>query len=164
MKADLDDFRRLYSNLNDEALLALNREELLPMAQQVYDAEITARGLNAPEEAEEAAAAAAMPTGAAEDLVEIAVFDNPSEASMARSVLRSAEIPCVLSTDMPLVGSGFAVLADVKLYVPSEFVEAASEILDHEMSDEELAAQAEAAGLIDEMELEAAEEEREAEE
>ncbi len=158
MKADPDDFRRLYASLNDEALLAINREDLVPVAQEVYDVEVNARGLGEPaEELEEAAAA--TPDSHDPDLVEVTAFQDPSEASLARSLLRSAEIPCVLSSDLPLVNSGFAVLADIKLYVPTEFVEAAHEVLDHEMSDEELAAQAEAAGLID---LE--EEEEEAEE
>ena len=52
MKADLEDFRRLYSSLNDEALLAIDRDELVPTAQQVYDAELSTRGLDAPAEEE----------------------------------------------------------------------------------------------------------------
>ncbi len=148
MKADPEDFRRLYSSLNDEALLAIDRGDLVPMAQQCYDVELASRGLNAAPEApgEEAAA----PREPGNDLVEIAAFQNPSEASVARSLLRSAEIPCMLSSDFPLAGSGLAVLEDIKLYVPAGLVEAAHEILDHEISDEELAAQAEAAGAVDE--------------
>jgi hypothetical protein len=154
MKADLEDFRRLYSSLNDEALLAIDRDELVPTAQQVYDAELSTRGLDAPAEEEE-------PTPAqnafGENLVEIAAFDNPSEASVARSLLRIAEIPCMLSTDLPLTGSILNVATDVRLYVPPEFVEQANEVLDHEISDEELAAQAEAAALLEEEEEEAEE-------
>lgn len=145
MKADLDDFRRLYSSLNDEALLNVDRDELVPVAQQVYDAELSARGLDALAEEEEAA-----PTQNAfgENLVEIAAFDNPSEASVARSLLRIAEIPCMLSTDLPLTSSVLNVATDVKLFVPPEFVDQANEVLDHEISDEDLAAQAEAAALL----------------
>ncbi|MGA7237337.1 MAG: hypothetical protein WBY44_16750 [Bryobacteraceae bacterium] len=145
MKADLDDFRRLYSSLNDEALLNIDRDELVPVAQQVYDAELSARGLDALAEEEEAA-----PTQNAfgENLVEIAAFDNPSEASVARSLLRIAEIPCMLSTDLPLTSSVLNVATDVKLFVPPEFVDQANEVLDHEISDEDLAAQAEAAALL----------------
>jgi Putative prokaryotic signal transducing protein len=152
MKADPEDFRRLYSSLNDEALLAIDRDELVPIAQQVYDTELSARGLDAPVEEEEAA-----PTQNAfgENLVEIAAFDNPSEASVARSLLRIAEIPCMLSTDLPLTGSILNVATDVRLYVPPEFVDQANEVLDHEISDEELAAQAEAAALLEEEEEEA---------
>ncbi len=102
MKADLDDFRRLYSSLNDEALLAIDRDELVPMAQQCYDAELSTRGLDAPAEEEEAAP---VQNAFGENLAEIASFDNPSEASVARSLLRIADIPCMLSTDLPLTGS-----------------------------------------------------------
>jgi hypothetical protein len=151
MKADLEDFRRLYSSLNDEALLAIDREELVPTAQQVYDVELSTRGLDAPAEEDEPA-----PTQNAfgENLVEIAAFDNPSEASVARSLLRIAEIPCMLSTDLPLTGSILNVATDVRLYVPPEFVDQANELLDHEISDEDLAAQAEAAMLEAEEEAE----------
>jgi Putative prokaryotic signal transducing protein len=149
MKADPEDFRRLYSSLNDDALLAIDRDELVPTAQQVYDAELSTRGLDAPAEEEEFA-----PTQNAfgENLVEIASFDNPSEASVARSLLRIAEIPCMLSTDLPLTGSILNVATDVRLYVPPEFVDQANEVLDHEISEEELAAQAEAAALLEEEE------------
>ena len=154
MKADLEDFRRLYSSLNDEALLAIDRDELVPIAQQVYDTELATRGLDAPLEEEEPA-----PTQNAfgENLVEIAAFDNPSEASVARSLLRIAEIPCILSTDLPLTSSILNVATNVRLYVPPEFVDLANEVLDHEISDEELAAQAEAAALLEEEAVEAEE-------
>ena len=155
MKADLEDFRRLYSSLNDDALLAINRDDLVPTAQQVYDAELSTRGLDAHAEEEEAAAATQNEFGG--NLVEIASFDNPSEASVARSLLRIAEIPCMLSTDLPLTSSVLNVAADVKLYVPSDFVDQANEVLDHEISEEDLAAQAEAAALLEEEEEEAAE-------
>ena len=87
-------------------------------------------------------------------------FDNPSEASVARSLLRIADIPCMLSTDLPLTGSILNVATDVRLYVPPEFVDQANEVLDHEISDEDLAAQAEAAALL----AEEAEEETESQE
>ena len=151
MKADLDDFRRLYSSLNDEALLAIDRDELVPMAQQCYDAELSTRGLDAPAEEEEAAP---VQNAFGENLAEIASFDNPSEASVARSLLRIADIPCMLSTDLPLTGSILNVATDVRLYVPPEFVDQAHEVLDHEISDEDLAAQAEAAALLAEEEAE----------
>jgi hypothetical protein len=159
MKADLEDFRRLYSSLNDEALLAIDRGELVPTAQQVYDAELSTRGLDALAEEEEAPP---VQNAFGENLTEIASFDNPSEASVARSLLRIADIPCMLSTDLPLTGSILNVATNVKLYVPPEFVDQANEVLDHEISDEDLAAQAEAAALLAEEEV--AEEETESRE
>jgi Putative prokaryotic signal transducing protein len=144
MKANTEDFRRQYGSLNDEALLEINRDDLVPMAQQCYDVELSTRGLAASPAEEEAGAAA--PANPLENLIELASFVNPSEATVARSLLRLAEIPCALSTDFPLQGSVLNVAYDVKLYVPSEFADQAQEVLESEISDEELAAQAEAAG------------------
>lgn len=148
MKVDLEDFRRQYANLNDEALLDIDREELTPLAQQVYDAEVSSRGLDRPEEdAEENAPAAPK---SLEDLVEVAVFDNPAEANVAKAILRLAEIPCALSTDLGPSGSVFSTLSDVKLFVPAGYEEQANEALNSEISEEELAAQAEAAAAEEE--------------
>lgn len=151
MKIQAEDFRRQYAGLNDDALLAIDREELIPLAQQCYDAELAARGLDAPAAEEEAPEDA--PQTPHENLVELAVFDNPAEAVVARDLMRLAEIPCMLSTDLPLVGSVFNVASDVKLYVPAEFADQAQEVLESDISEEELTAQAEAAGL-DEEEIE----------
>jgi hypothetical protein len=161
MKTDPEDFRRQYASLNDEALLEIDRDDLVPIAQQCYDVELAARGLATPEAEEEAAPA---PQNALENLIELASFDNPSEAALARSMLRLAEIPCALSTDLPLVGSMFNVASDVKLYVPSEFADQAQEVLESEISDEELATQAEAAALEEDIDGEAEEAEIEEEE
>ncbi len=154
MKIDLDDLRRQYSNLNDDALLAIDRGELTPVAQQVYDAEVASRGLASgtqeEEESDEPAAAGRVP----DNWTEIATFENPTEAGVARSLLRQAEIPCILSTDLPMAGSIFATLSEIGLYVPADYHDQANEILDSEISDEELAAQAEAAGLGEDEETE----------
>ena len=161
MKADLDDFRRLYSSLNDEALLNIDRDELVPVAQQVYDAELSSRDLDVLVEEDEAVP---MQNPLGENPVVIATFDSPSEAGAARSLLRMAEIPCMLSTDLP--GSDiFRSSSHVDLYVPPEFVDQANEVLDSEISEEDLAAQAEAAALLEEeLEEEEAEEETEPQE
>src|SRR5579862_6592133 len=105
MKIEAEDFRRQYAGLNDDALLAIDREELIPLAQQCYDAELAARGLDAPATEEEGPEETAQ--NAPVNLVELAVFDNPTEAAVARNLMRLAEIPCMLSTDLPLVGSVF---------------------------------------------------------
>lgn len=152
MKIDAEDFRKQYANLNDDALLAIDREELVPLAQQCYDAELAARGLDEPAADEESETAAAQTP--LESLQEIASFDNPGEAAVARSLLRMAEIPCMLSTELPGVGSVFNVASEVKLYVPAEYTEQAAEVLDSEISEEELAAQAEAAAMEEDGEAE----------
>src|SRR5215472_4378267 len=45
MKPDLDYLRRHYESLNDEALLAVDRGDLVEAAQTLYDAELRKRGL-----------------------------------------------------------------------------------------------------------------------
>ena len=49
MDVTLDDFRKHFELLSDDALLETNRDELVEAAQQCYDAEIARRGLHAPD-------------------------------------------------------------------------------------------------------------------
>jgi hypothetical protein len=148
MRIDAEDFRRQYANLNDDALLAIDRDELTPVAQQVYDAELASRGIEVI--VEEEVLVEGEPDDPLANMVEIAAFDNPSEASMARSMLEHTEIPCMLSTDLPLVGSMLNVASEIKLFVPAELADEALDVLEAEFSEEELAAQAEAAAVIEE--------------
>ena len=48
MEVSLDDFRRHFEILSDDALLATNREDLVESARECYDEEVTRRGLNTP--------------------------------------------------------------------------------------------------------------------
>ncbi len=146
MEITRDDFRRHFDLLSDESLLEINRDELVEMARGVYDEELGRRGLSAPVEVEEAESIPnAIPPGAGEELVLIATYHIPDEASLARGLLQSAEIPFLLQNDMAALGG-----IELRLLVPKQFEEQAIEILQHELTDEELAAQAEAAGFIDE--------------
>ena len=45
MDVDADEFRNYYESLSDEALLALNREELVDIARACYDSEVAHRRL-----------------------------------------------------------------------------------------------------------------------
>jgi hypothetical protein len=45
LQIDLDDFRRRYEELSDEALLELDRDDLVDLARDCYDAELARRGL-----------------------------------------------------------------------------------------------------------------------
>ena len=45
MQIDLESLRRHYSSLSDEELLALNRDDLIEMAQKCWDEEVERRGL-----------------------------------------------------------------------------------------------------------------------
>ena len=146
MEITRDDFRRHFDLLSDEALLEINRDELVETARGVYDEELERRGLNAPVEVEEAESIpGAVRPGEGEELVLIATYNIPDEASLARGLLQSAEIPFLLQNDYVALGG-----IELRLLVPKQFEEQALEILQHELTEEELAAQAEAAGFVDE--------------
>jgi hypothetical protein len=132
--------------MNDQALLEIKPEDLTPEANQILEEELEKRGLlqDAPPKAAE------DPDGPAEDLpasgdathpaealVELTTFTSMSDARLAVSLLRSAEIPCGLDQ------SPYS--PEMKLMVPASMVEQANEVLNSEVSEEELAAQAEAA-------------------
>src|SRR5438876_5170213 len=57
MRIDPEDLRRHYESLSDEGLLDIDRSDLAPVAQEIYDQEITRRGLDHPPEEEEEDAA-----------------------------------------------------------------------------------------------------------
>jgi putative signal transducing protein len=137
LQVDLDDFRRRYAELSDEALLELERDELVDLARDCYDAELARRGLHR--------SSSSPPATEVQDrgeLVELAIFSSSSEADLARALLESAAIPCYLENEFAgktlRVGDGF------RLFVPATLVENAREILNSPVSDEELIAQAEA--------------------
>lgn len=158
MNISADDFRRHFALLSDEALLATDRNQLTEAARPCYDEEVTRRGLDETEdEAGDGGSSAGDTADAQPGMVVIATFAVPEEASLARGLLESASIPSLIATTYVAMGP-----ADLRLMVPDAFVEQALEVLEFEMSDEELAAQAEAAGLPDDEE--AAEEEESAEE
>jgi hypothetical protein len=145
-----DDFRDHFELLSDETLLATKREDLVLTAQAVYDEELAKRGLSGnaagdvtevggevvPEPEPETEAAAP------EELVSVGEFTVVDEARIALGLLKSAEIPAGLANDKMSLGV-------LHLMVPASSVEAAMQVLGGEISDEDLAAQAEAAGFND---------------
>jgi hypothetical protein len=143
VEISLDDFRRHFELLSDAALLETNREDLVEAARGCYDEEVARRGLNSPPADDESAVV--EPVAEAPELVVIATYNIPEEASLARGLLESAEIPYQLDNDFAPLG-GF----QLRLLVPAAFEADALEILEAEISDEELAAQAEAAGIAEE--------------
>ncbi len=148
MLATPEDFQRHFEILSDDALLETNRDELIEMAREVYDEEIARRGLG-PEAGEELAGESELqPTDAVDEMVLVATFGFPEEANMARGLLESASIPSQIKNELAAVG-GF----EASLLVPASFEEQAIEILESQISDEELAAQAEAAGIPEEEEF-----------
>jgi len=135
----------VYESLNDEALLAVKRDELVEVAQQCYDVEVAARGLAArAPTAVVPAPGSAEAAGASEEMVEVATFTDVDDARLARDLLQSAEIPSYLATDAKLPGN-MSAPSGFHLSVSPSLLEQAREVLDTRISDEELAAQAEAA-------------------
>jgi Putative prokaryotic signal transducing protein len=145
MEVSLDDFRRHFELLSDAALLETNREELIDVARECFDEEVERRGLNSTAGEEAAAETVPQPANPSEELVVIATFNIPEDANLARGLLRSAEIPFHLENEYVALG-GF----QLRLLVPAAFEEEAREVLEAEISEEELAAQAEAAGVMEE--------------
>ena len=138
MQVDLDDFRRRYAELSDEALLVLERDDLVDLARDCYDAELAHRGLRR--------TSSSPPATEVQDLgelVEAARFSSSSEADLARALLESAAIPCYLEHEF--AGKTLRVSDGFRLLVPVSLLESAREVLETPVSDEELAAQAEAA-------------------
>lgn len=142
MEVSLDDFRRHFELLSDSALLATSREDLVENARGCYDEEVARRGLNSAVEAGAASEPGTEPMTAGEELVLISTFHIPEEASLARGLLESAGIPFHLDNEHAALG-GF----QLRLMVPAAFEEEALEVLETQISDDELAAQAEAAAL-----------------
>src|ERR1039458_3764287 len=52
MRIDPEDLRRHYESLSDEGFLDIDRSDLAPVAQGIYDQEIARRGLDHPPEQE----------------------------------------------------------------------------------------------------------------
>ena len=151
MAVNLDELREHFSLLSDQALLATNRADLVEAAQNILDEEVRKRGLKAgsspvEEASEEGAGEAAAPAQAPAETVVIETYMSFDEANLARGLLSTAEIPSGLNADRFNPGV-------IQLIVPRDFEEAAREMLaDGFISEEELAAQAEAAGFYEEEE------------
>ena len=145
MQVSQADFRQHYELLSDEALLEINPEELVDVARQCLEEEIAQRGLNvAADDTPEEIAAEAVPAEEDPGEVLIATFTSGDELSLARGLLQSAEIPSRVENPLAVMGG-----MELRLIVPAAFEEHALEVLGAEISDEELAAQAEAAGEDD---------------
>src|SRR5579864_9272866 len=132
-------FRQQYEELTDAALLSIDRKDLIEVAQQYYDAEIARRGLHP----EQAAPAEVEPKA---EMVPVGTFLSLEEADLGRALLRSADVPAYLESELTSTWTG---AGGLRLMVPPSFVEQAEEILGSQVSDEDLLAQAEAADSVD---------------
>jgi hypothetical protein len=141
VQIDPEDFKRHYAMLSDAALLEIDRDELVDVARACYDAELAERDL-APEEPQPSAPAMEPTAAPAEgELQLVGTFLSIEEANFARGLLQSADVACSLENEFTATYSGAGAL---RLLVPASAYDRACEILDAEISEEELIAQAEA--------------------
>jgi PhnB protein len=133
MKVSLEDFRRQYALMSDEALLDVDRRELVDLARMCYDEELARRQLKAapppPEDLPE-------PHGEEEGFAVAGTYESHEEAKLARELLRSAGIRAQLAA------GGLALL------VPVSTREDAREVLNAQLSDEALAEAAAGASYV----------------
>jgi PhnB protein len=135
MKVSVEDFRRQYAGLSDEALLDVDRRELVDMARACYDQELARRQLKTPAPAP-GAAPEPQPPAEVEEFAVAAAYESPEEAKLAREFLRAAGIRAQLGTN------------GLTLLVPVSTREDAREVLDAQISDEALAEAATGAAYV----------------
>jgi PhnB protein len=126
MKVTAEDFRHQYADLSDEALLDVDRQELVELARECYDEELARRKLKA---AAPAPAATHAPEAHAEpeEFVVAETYESHEPAKLARELLRTAGIPAHLDA------------GGLTLLVPGSTREDARAVLDSQLSDETLA-------------------------
>jgi len=148
MKVTNEELRRHYDSLSDSALLEIQKSDLTDVARACYEEECARRGLtghsatseDSPAQAEDGASHPAD----VRPLVKIAEGLSFEEARYARELLSAAGIPSDVGNANP--GGSFSYsVGDLFVQVPEDFAEQAREALETELTDEELAAQAEAA-------------------
>jgi hypothetical protein len=143
MNVGPEDFRRHFGILSDEALLATREDDLVESAQECYIEELSRRGLTSGATVPESIATEDVTSGKpvpGEEAVTIATFEIGEEANLARGLLQSASIPSYLANEHAGLRG-----VQLQLMVPAAFAEQALEVLGAEISEDELAAQAEAA-------------------
>jgi Putative prokaryotic signal transducing protein len=150
VQIDPEDFKRHYALLSDDALLEIDRDELVDVARPYYDAELAERKLGPPD-AEESMPSVHpsddAPGEAADGPQLVATFLSLDEANFARGLLQSADITCSLENEH---GAQWAGNGALRLMVSASAYDRACEILETEISEEDLIAQAEAEASDDE--------------
>jgi hypothetical protein len=139
LEIEPDELRRHYTELSDEGILDIKREDLTDLAKQYYDAEIRNRGLALEPPGPDSEASSD------EELVVVETFPSLNEAEVGRAALRSAGIPAFLDNELAAAWTG----PRRSLLVPSSYLADAKAILETPLWDDELAAQAEAAEPVD---------------
>ena len=126
MSVAQNDFQKHFSNLSDVALLEVQRNDLVEAAKAAYDQEISRRDLAVETESAESE------LSSGEKLVNVVEFESVGDAAHAQEQLKKNAIP-----------------AYIAVAVPEAFARQAIRLLDPGVSEEELAALAEAAEPIE---------------
>src|SRR4051812_47067817 len=139
MQIDPEDFKRHYALLSDDALLDVDRDELVDVARLCYDAELAERKLTRPDSTGNVST---PETSAQADQTEgglqlVATFLSLEEANFARGLLQSADIPCSFENDQAAAWNG---IGELRLMVPASAYDQACEVLETEISEEDLIA------------------------
>ncbi len=127
--------------LSDAALLEIDRDELVDVARECHDAELAERNLVLEDPQPSEPAMEPSDTPADGDLQLVGTFLSMDEANFARGLLQAADVPCSLENEFSAAYSGAGAL---RLLVPASAYDRACEILETEISEEDLIAQAEA--------------------
>jgi hypothetical protein len=138
--------------LSDEALVAMDRSELVDIAQPVYDQELRSRRLTS--DAGEGEADHGDPDGVGapkprwlDDAACAAEFasapgrDSAPDAANARDVLETAGIPCYLETQKVNPEAGPRAQYEFRILVPGKFNLEAVSLLDKEIFNPEIEAE-----------------------
>jgi len=154
VQIDPENLRRHYSSLSDEELLALNRDDLIEMAQMCWDEEVERRGLDEQRESDAASDDEAGDTKASfEGNVDARWLDEAvcacsfvgglrgSPASDAVKVLDDAGIPCeVTAVEISSALDRHPAEYEYRVMVPAPLNLKARSILDKEIFNPQLEA------------------------
>jgi len=138
MRVGEDDFRRRYAELSDEALLTLDREQLVYLARACYDDELNTRGLH--REPEPVRELTEEPTLGDDEMLSAETFLFLDEAELAREFLQSAGITCYIENEnaLRMIWAWSYFLGGLRLMVPASMLLEANAILAETCSHEEL--------------------------
>jgi hypothetical protein len=141
-----DEFRQHYASLSEEGLREIDRDDLTEVARACYDEELARRGLkiggvSPPVEPSQEEAPQVEASQVDIAWVPLDTF-SLDEVELARALLDAEQIPT--RVERSSAGNYPPSPGGLVLFVPKPFLEQAREVLAAEISDEELAAEAEA--------------------